>query len=52
MGARIELQQLSLFYLELALLRLIGFDGEYANRLGSHWVGDVEPVPWQGTIQS
>jgi len=52
MGARIELQQLSLLYLELALLRLIGFHGEYANRLGSRLVGDVEAVPWRDSDRS
>jgi hypothetical protein len=44
--ARIELQELVLWYVELALLRLIGFHGSYANRLGSKTMGVVDPVPW------
>lgn len=44
--ARIELQELALWYLELALLRLIAIEGVYAARLGSRWVGDVEALPW------
>jgi hypothetical protein len=49
MAAKIELNELALSYCELALLRLIDFDGEYANRLGSRMVGVVEPVPWCGS---
>lgn len=44
--ARIELQELALSYVELALLRLIGFTGSYFNRLGEKVTGIVEPVPW------
>jgi hypothetical protein len=44
--ARIELHELSLWYVELALLRAIGFDGQYSSRLGSHTSGYVELVPW------
>ncbi len=39
--------QLSLWYQELALLRLLGHDGDYHNRTTASWVGDVEPVPWR-----
>jgi hypothetical protein len=46
MAARIELYQMALSYLELALLRLIDFNGEYTNRLASPSVGIVERVPW------
>lgn len=45
-AARVELHQLSLWYVELALLRLIGFDGSYSNRLTARNVGEVELVPW------
>lgn len=45
--ARIELQELALWYVELALLRLIGFNGSYFNRLGEKVAGIVEPVPWR-----
>ena len=40
--------QLSLWYIDLVLLRLCGHNGYYANRLQdpNNWVGDVEPVPW------
>lgn len=38
---------LSLWYIDLVLLRLCRHDGKYANRLtGQRWVGQVEPVPW------
>jgi hypothetical protein len=43
--ARIELQELALWYVELALLRLIDFQGSYANRLGEKLTGVVEEVP-------
>jgi hypothetical protein len=34
-------------YIELVILKLCGFDGEYANRTVSpRWVGQVERVPW------
>lgn len=39
--------QLSTWYLELALLRMLGFDGDYWNRLRlGRNENDVEPVPW------
>ena len=46
-GAYFEAWQLSMWFLDLVLLRLCGYAGEYANRLAlSRWVGQVEPVPW------
>ncbi len=45
--ARIELQELALSYVELALLRLIDFNGFYLNRLGEKVTGIVEAVPWR-----
>jgi hypothetical protein len=45
--ARIELQELALWYVELAVLRLIDFNGSYFNRLGEKATGIVEPVPWK-----
>jgi hypothetical protein len=45
--ARIELQELALSYVELALLRVIDFNGSYLNRLGERVAGIVEPVPWR-----
>ena len=39
--------RLSLWYLELTILRLCNYQGTYANRLPhEHWVGQVENVPW------
>lgn len=41
-----EAWKLSLWYIDLVLLRLCGHTGEYANRLHQQWTGQVEPVPW------
>lgn len=42
-----ECWQLSTWYLQLALLRLLGYDGAYWSRLRlGRSVMDVEPVPW------
>lgn len=39
--------QLAMWYLELAILRVLGYDGEYVSRLiQTGWVGTTEPVPW------
>ena len=38
--------QLSLWYQELALLRLLDYRGSYFNRTTESWVEQVEPVPW------
>ena len=41
---------LSLWYQELALLRLLDHQGSYANRtIEERWVGQIEPVPWSGS---
>lgn len=45
--ARIDLQELALWYTEMTLLRLIEYRGEYANRLGAKTTGVVEIVPWK-----
>ncbi len=47
--ARYEALQLGLWYVELALLRILGFNGKYTNRCkGGGWVGQhEETVPWQ-----
>ena len=38
---------LGLWYVELMLLRLFGYNGRYANRLNSaRWEGHTEVVPW------
>jgi hypothetical protein len=38
--------KLSLWYIDLTLLRLCGHSGSYANRLKRRWAGQIEPVPW------
>jgi hypothetical protein len=45
-GAGIELHELTLWYLELTLLRAIGFQGVYLSRLSAHAAQEVEQVPW------
>jgi hypothetical protein len=34
------------WYIELLILRLSGYSGQYSNRLEARWVGEVEDVPW------
>jgi len=41
-----ETQQLFKWYITLILLKLMNYNGSYANRLSSHKFGTVEPVPW------
>jgi hypothetical protein len=46
----IEAWQLGTWYLELALLRVLGYDGQYWSRVRLGRPGsDVEPVPWNMT---
>jgi len=45
--ARVELQQLALWYVELILLRFHGYRGDYVNRHKAEYVGEVERVPWE-----
>ena len=43
----LEAWQLATWYLELAVLRLLGYRGEYVSRLRlDGWAGDTEVVPW------
>jgi hypothetical protein len=42
---------LGLWYLEMTLLRLCGYDGKYQNRLKRGWVGEEECVPWKKSKQ-
>jgi len=45
--ARFEAWNLGLWYIEMVLLRLCGYEGTYGNRLNrGRWVGQVESVPW------
>lgn len=44
---RVELMKLGLWYVELVLLWLFDYKGDYLNRLNEdRWAGQVEPVPW------
>lgn len=51
-GASYEAEMLSLWYLDLVLLRLCGHTGKYANRLAPppRYAGTVENVPWATSI--
>jgi hypothetical protein len=43
----LEAWQLATWYLELAVLRLLGYRGEYVSRLRLEgWAVDIEVVPW------
>ncbi len=47
----IESWNLSLWYLEMAILAICGYSGTYANRLtDQRWVGSVENVPWRKEV--
>ena len=39
-------RELGLWYAELLLLKLFGYNGQYSNRLTRKWTGEVETVPW------
>jgi hypothetical protein len=46
-GAWHDVWNLGMWYTELTLLRVLGYNGTYGNRLRSgRWAGQVEPVPW------
>lgn len=45
--AKVELKNLAFWYVELLLLRFIGYRSDYVNRHRAEWVGQVEPVPWK-----
>lgn len=38
--------QIGTRYIELVILSIIGYKGEYSNRLNERWYGEVEVVPW------
>lgn len=46
----IEIWRLSVWYLELLILRMISYNDVYSNRLKANWVGEVELVPWAQKI--
>lgn len=37
----------SLWYIELTILALCGYEDSYRNRLKNNWAGDVNDVPWK-----
>ena len=48
----LETWQLATWYLELAVLRLLGYEGEYLSRLRlGGWEFDTETVPWSTSSQ-
>ena len=50
-GSYYEAWKLSLRFLDLVFLRLLGHEGECANRLAQRMVGEVETVPWARSLQ-
>ena len=38
--------RLAEWYVELVLLHMASFKGEYSNRIRRRWIGEVERVPW------
>lgn len=44
-----QAKELSLWYVEMLLLKLFDYNGIYANRMTQQWRGEVEPVPWAPT---
>jgi hypothetical protein len=46
----VEAWQLATWYLELAVVRLLGYQGEYVSRLRLEgWIGDTDLVPWSAS---
>jgi hypothetical protein len=44
---KIETWKLTLWYLELTILKILDYNGQYFNRLKKgQWQGQVEPLPW------
>ena len=41
-----QARELSLWYVEMMLLKLANFNGKYGNRTTQEWRGQVELVPW------
>ncbi len=50
--AHFEAWRAFLWLIDVAMLRLCGYEGEYSNRLTARWVGEVERVPGQATDAS
>ena len=47
--ARSEAWNLALWFLEMCLLRMCGYNGNYGCRLSMRYAGNVDPVPWRST---
>lgn len=45
--AYFEAWNLGLWYLEMGILAICGYSGNYGNRLKQRWIGQVENVPWE-----
>ena len=45
-GAYYEAWELARWFIELSVLSVIGYQGNYANRLVREFEGQVEVVPW------
>lgn len=46
-SCRVQVTQLALHYLELGILAICGYEGEYMSRLiPDAWVGGTSKVPW------
>ena len=46
----LEAWQLATWYLELAVLRLLGYEGEYLSRLRwGGWDFDTDSLPWSAS---
>ena len=51
MDAYYEAKQLGLWYIELLLLRMFEYEGQYVSRLGGvRLPGATEPVPWSNEV--
>lgn len=42
-----NVKDLSIWYLELCILYVLGYNGRYSNRTTAEYVSDFEEVPWQ-----
>lgn len=45
-GTWLQGWRLSMWYLDLIILKLCNHNGEYANRLAKRFIGNLEAVPW------
>lgn len=50
--AHVDAWRAFLWLIDVSMLRLCGYEGEYSNRLTARWVGEVERVPGQSADAS